>query len=311
VVAGLAPPRAEGQQEATGLWPTSFSPHQVAADCGAWSLDRNGFCVADDARNGLEVGVKFRTSRDVRITGVRIYRYDTAKLTASLWTSSGKLLARGSFAAGPASAWQDMSFPEPVTIVPGRTYVASYFTPRTRYAFRYDYFASSGHTVGPITALRSVDGSPNGVYCYDDAACGSFPVRGHRSSTYWVTPLWAGGASVAGSPAAAPRVLRVTPSGDGARVTTRVRITFSKAVRRSTLRSSTVRLMRHRKRVAVRMSYSAAHRRLVLTPRNRLRPGTTYTVVVTDVRDTIGNRVDQDPRTSGPQGGTWTFRTRR
>ena len=96
----LAAPQATGGGAPTGLWPTSFNAHQTAADCGRWKLSPEGFCVADDARNGLELGVRFRTSQEVQITGVRIYRYDTAALTGSLWDASGRLLARGAFAPG-------------------------------------------------------------------------------------------------------------------------------------------------------------------------------------------------------------------
>ena len=308
----LAPTPAVARTEPVGLWPMSFRAQQTAGDCGRWRLDSNGFCIANDARNGLEVGVKFRTSQKVRITGIRIYRYDTAKLRASLWSSSGKLLARGTFAPGPASAWQNMSFSAPVTIVPGRTYVASYFTPGTKYAFRYEYFATSGRTVGPITALRSTAENPNGVYCYDDAACGSFPVRGHHNSTYWVTPLWDATSSSSAPSSTAPRVVRVKPARGAARITTKVQVTFSKAMRRSTLRPSNVRLLRHNRRVAIRLSYDAARQRLVLTPRSKLRPGTKYRITVTTrVRDTAGNRLDQNSLSSGLQKGSWTFRTRR
>lgn len=317
---------AADEGDMTGLWPTTFQAGQTAADCGRWSLDANDFCVADDARNGLELGVRFQSSREVRITGVRIYRYDPGQLRASLWDSSGTLLARGRFADGPISAWQDVRFSEPVTIEPGETYTASYFSPRTRYGFRYEYFASS-RTVGPITALRSTAGHPNGVYCYDDAPCGSFPVRSHRSSTYWVSPLWqeptATGATppppTGPQPPAAgptgtpgPRVVRVTPAAARAPVTTTVRVTFSEAVLRQSLHASSVRLLRGRQRVPVRITYRPQLHTVVLAPHDPLRPGTTYRIAVsTRVRDVDGNRFDQSGTRAGLQQGVWSFRTRR
>ena len=48
--------------EPTGLWSTDFAAHQTQADCGQHRLDALGFCVANDSRNGLEVGVKFQSS---------------------------------------------------------------------------------------------------------------------------------------------------------------------------------------------------------------------------------------------------------
>jgi Domain of unknown function (DUF4082)/Bacterial Ig-like domain len=330
----LAPvSQAEGQGEPRGLWSTSFSPGQTASDCGRFRLDANAFCVANETRNGLEVGVKFETSRELLISGVRIYRADTDAVTASLWDSGGTLLATGRFPAGPGHTWQDLSFDAPVMIEPGQTYVASYFTPQTKYAFAYDYFARSALTVGPITALRSVDGSPNGVYCYDDAECGSFPVRGHLSSTYWVTPLWQDPgpdptatptATPTGTPTATPtpppvdrkppRVTAVSPAKGTARVKVAkpVKATFSEPVRRASLKRSTVLLMRKgsSKPVAVRLTYDAARQRVVLHPRTRLRHATTYRVVITTrVHDTAGNRLDQDPSRAGQQRASWTFRT--
>ena len=103
--------------------------------------------------------MKFQTSQELLITGVRIYRVDSHTVTASLWESDGSRLAKGDFSPGADHGWQDMNFDNPVTIVPGRTYVASYYTPRAKYAFQYEYFAGSALTVGPITALRSVDGT--------------------------------------------------------------------------------------------------------------------------------------------------------
>lgn len=324
VMALDAPRSVDG--EVTGLWPTTFQAGQAASDCGRWTLDANGFCVADDARNGLELGVRFQTSREVRITGVRIYRYDPAVLRASLWDSDGALLARGQFADGPTSAWQDMRFSEPVTIEPGETYTASYFSPQTRYGFRYKYFASTAQTVDPITALRSTADVQNGVHCYADAQCGSFPVRSHRSSTYWVTPLWEELTSPPPTPpplpptvtpppadssaGPAPRVLRVSPASPRAKVTSKVRVLFSEAVLPGSLDGSSVQLLHDGRRVPVRMAYRSRLHTVTLAPRHRLRPGATYRITVsTWVRDLDGNRFDQSGTRAGLQHGTWTFRT--
>jgi hypothetical protein len=337
--AAVVPPAlAAGQGEPVGLWGSDFSAHQVLAECGKWRLDSNGFCVANDSRNGLEVGVRFQTSRQVRITGIRIYRVEPADVTGSLWTAGGDRLARGTFRPGPTNAWQDLTFADPVTIVPGKTYVASYFTPGTRYAFRYGFFTNQALTVGPITGLRAVEGSPNGVFCYDDQNCGFFPVHGHRDSTYWVTPLWQapttdpvepipsptitppppGGTPPGKPPTAsqlAPRVSVVAPvpGATGVKVTAIVKATFSEPVRRATVSTMSVRLLRKgsTKAVPTRLSYDASGRRVVLRPRTALRHMTTYRVVVTtDVRDLAGNRLDQDHSKPGRQRVQWTFRTR-
>ncbi|WP_114423000.1 DUF4082 domain-containing protein [Nocardioides houyundeii] len=334
---------ANGQRESVGLWPTGYQAQQTASDCGKWALDANNFCVADDARNGLEVGVKFRTARSLEITGLRIYRADSAELRGSLWDSDGNRLRSGLFPPQSGNGWQDMRFDQPVAIQPGRTYVASYFTPRTKYAFRYGFFADSSHTVGPITALQATDAEPNGVHCYDDAACVSFPVRAFRNSTYWVTPLWEAAAGDPSNPTVKPtatptvkptgpstpkpttkptggtstadlRVVKMTPRAGAKRVRgkAKVRVTFSRAVRKSSLNRANVKLVRKGgARVAARLVYNAKRREVVIRPRSALRGRTTYRVVVTaGVRALAGDRLDQNPDEAGRQPATWHFRTR-
>jgi hypothetical protein len=92
-----------------------------------------------------------------------------------------------------------------------------------------------------------------------------------------------------------------------------IKVTFSTKVRARSLTKGSVRL--HRKgskaRVPARLSYDPGRRRVTLVPRKRLQAGTRYRVVVTSkVRDTFGNRLDQDPEKPGIQQATWTFRTR-
>jgi hypothetical protein len=317
-----------GTDEPTGLWPGTFSADQVPDDCGQWRLNDDAFCVANDSRNGLEVGVKFQTSHEVLVTGVRIYRVDTDTVTASLWGSDGTRLAEGDFSPGAGAGWQDMAFAQPVTIVPGTTYVASYFTPRSKYAFSYRYFADSGRTVGPITALRSEADSPNGVHCYEDSTCGRFPVRGYRSSNYWVTPLWRALPDSGPSPTPtatptttpttgpkAPRVISASPArgAHGVRIGKKVEVRFSEPLRRASLTSSSVRLLRRQgsRPVAATLTYRKGSRRVILDPLARLHRARSFRVVVTtSVRDVAGDRLDQNPTKAGRQAARWTFRTR-
>ncbi|GAA1943301.1 DUF4082 domain-containing protein [Nocardioides hwasunensis] len=315
-------PDARSTGTEIGLWDSDFGAQMTAADCGRWTLDDQGFCTADDVRNGVELGTKFQTSRALAVTGVRVYRVDPGQVTGTLWDADGTRLATGRFAPQTTAGWQDLVFDEPVTIRPGRTYIASYYSPATRYAFRYGFFDDE-LTRGPVTALRSVAGDPNGVHCYDVATC-QYPSRAFRSSTYWVTPLWS---VPQGQPVPPPAVpappadvdgpsVRVTvPTQGNKRVRTRqrIRITFSEPVRAALLTKATVRLVRvgHKRPVPARLRYDVGRHRLSLTPRSRLLPRTTYRVVVsTAVADLAGNRLDQDPTRPGLQRATWTFRTR-
>ncbi|WP_374454433.1 DUF4082 domain-containing protein [Nocardioides sp.] len=315
-------PRAKAP---TGLWDTGFEAGLTAKDCGRWRLDDHGFCTANDSRNGVELGTRFRTSRDLSVVGIRVYRTDPATVTGTLWDGQGNRLATGTFQETSKKGWQDLVFAQPVAISPGQTYIASYYTPATKYAFQYDFFQQQA-TRGPVTALRSTATSPNGVHCYDVASC-VFPSNGFRSSTYWVTPLWQDPADPVPTPTPptptptpppgtqAPAVHGSAPSAGATRVSrgTRIKVTFSTRVRPATLTKASVRLQRAGRsgRVPTRLTYDAARRRLTLVPKQRLLPGTTYRVVVTSkVRDVFGNALDQDPQKPGIQRATWTFRTR-
>ena len=317
-------PSSSAETVVVGLWEPDFRAETPAADCEGWRLDTQGFCTADDSRNGVELGVKFQTSRDLLITGIRVYRVDLATITGSLWAADGSLLATGRFAPTDTRNWQDLTFSRPVAVSPDRTYVASYYSPATKYAFQYDFFRDEQLTRGPVTALRAVEGDPNGVHCYDVAACRSFPRSPYRSSTYWVSPLWE---SPAGEPlpppaapalpadAESPSVSTATPYGGATRVGTRasVKATFSEHVRAALLTRANVRLMRKGDPtpVRVRLRYDERRTRLVLDPARRLRRDATYRVLVnTRVADIAGNPLDQNPQKTGAQAAKWRFRTR-
>ncbi len=175
-----------------GLWPSDYAA--APTNCGSFSRDANNFCNTGNGGDGgaaVELGVKFTTSKPVLAAGVRIYRIDAGSVTGSLWSSDGTLLATGQFAGAATHGWQDLVFTQPVSIGPGTTYIASYHAPDAEYAFEYDFFTNSALTVGPITALQSVEGDRNGVYCYLGESCNLFPTNSYRNLNYWVTPLWA------------------------------------------------------------------------------------------------------------------------
>ena len=179
-----------------GLWASTYTAAQT--DCGIFSRDTNNFCWTaggdgNPAGPGVELGVKFTASQSVNITGVRVYRVSPGTVTGHLWDGAGGLpLATGTFDGSDTHSWQDLVFNPPVPVQAGHTYVASYHVPDAQYALQYGFFATSGYTVGPITALSSPDSSGNGVYCYDNdpTHCAVFPVNTYRDTNYWVTPVW-------------------------------------------------------------------------------------------------------------------------
>ena len=178
------------------LWSSTYTA--ATTDCGIFTRDTNNFCWTEGgdgnlAGPGVELGVKFTSSQSTIITGVRVYRVSPGTVTGHLWDGAGgPPLATGTFDGSATHGWQDLMFSSAVPIQAGHMYVASYHVPDAQYPLQYDYFTTSGYTVGPITALSSPDSSGNGVYCYDNdpTNCAVFPVNTFRDTNYWVTPLW-------------------------------------------------------------------------------------------------------------------------
>ena len=86
-----------------------------------------------------------------------------------MWSSSGTLLASGTFSGETASGWQELDFSSPVAVTAGTTYVASYFT-STGYPASTPQGLASAVTNGPLTALAG-----GGVYAYGSS--NTFPAE--------------------------------------------------------------------------------------------------------------------------------------
>ena len=134
--------------------------------------------------NGVELGMKFTSSRAGTISGLKFYKgaQDAGTHVGSLWTSTGTLLGSATFRNETASGWQSVSFANPVAISSGTTYVASYHS-NGGYASTSNYFAAA-HTNGPLTAPASTTNGGNGVYTY--AASSVFPTSTWNATNYWV-----------------------------------------------------------------------------------------------------------------------------
>jgi hypothetical protein len=79
----------------------------------------------------IELGMRFRSTQDGFITGVRYYKGAgaTGTHTGSLWNNAGTTrLAQATFTNETASGWQQVLFSSPVAITAGVSYVVSYFS---------------------------------------------------------------------------------------------------------------------------------------------------------------------------------------
>ena len=133
-------------------------------------------------RASVELGMTFETSVAGVVTGIRFYKgtFNGGVHTGSLWTSSGTLLATGTFVDESADGWQTLIFSTPIAIQAGQLYVASYHT-SGYYAADQDYFGQA-YANGPLSAPVNA-----GTYAYGDA--GSFPGQA-ISSNYWVDVIF-------------------------------------------------------------------------------------------------------------------------
>lgn len=135
--------------------------------------------------NPVELGVKIRSDVSGHITGIRFYKNpaDTGVHTGSLWSSTGTLLATGTFSGESGSGWQQLNFSSPVSIAANTTYVASYHT-ASGYYHALNFFSNGGFDNGTLHALQDGADGPNSVYAYGSGNI--FPIQSYQSSNYWI-----------------------------------------------------------------------------------------------------------------------------
>ena len=92
----------------------------------------------------VNLGVRFTSSPAGIITGIKYYKgaNDTGTHTGSLWSSTGTLLATATFIKETTSGWQTVTFSNPVSIIAGTTYVASFHS-NGHYANTANYFTTA------------------------------------------------------------------------------------------------------------------------------------------------------------------------
>jgi Domain of unknown function (DUF4082)/Fibronectin type III domain/Bacterial Ig domain len=169
--------------------------------------------------SGVELGVNFTASTSGSVTGIRFYKAaaNTGSHVGSLWSSTGTLLASGTFTNETASGWQTLVFSSPVSIVAGTDYVAAYLAPNGHYSYTGAAFASGGVTNGPLTAVANGSVSPgNGLYAYSSTS--TFPSSSFNSSNYWVDVLVQPGGGGTTGPPTAPTGVNAAPASSQALV---------------------------------------------------------------------------------------------
>jgi hypothetical protein len=175
--------------QASNYWvDVVFNPTTTTNNCPCtvWPANTVPGTIDDTDPKATEIGMKFRSDINGRITGIRFYKAagNTGTHVASLWTATGTLLASATFNGESASGWQQVNFPTPVAINANTTYVASYHTNVGHYSADTGFFASAGVDRPPLHALSNAAGGNNGVYKY--SASSAFPNNTFQSTNYWV-----------------------------------------------------------------------------------------------------------------------------
>ena len=268
------------QQCPCTVWPASAAPAKPNGGDGS----------------SVELGVKVRSSVPGTITGVRFYKStaNTGTHKGSLWSSSGQLLATGTFANETASGWQELKFAAPVPVKANTTYVVSYFAPNGGYAYDAHYFTDKGAGLAPLTALQSGTDGGNGVYRYGSTS--GFPSQGSSGSNYWVDAILETGSASTTPPTITART--PAPGATGVSITAPVSVTFNQSIDASTL-ALTVKGPGGTA-VPGRAVLDGDGKTAAFTLSSQLALGTTYTVSV-QAADLWGNAMAEPV--------TWTFTT--
>jgi hypothetical protein len=232
--------------------------------------------------SAIELGVRLTPTVSGGVTGIRFYKASTNTGThvGSLWSASGSLLARGTFTNETGSGWQTLTFANPVVVTAGTTYVASYTAPNGHYSADPWVFSYRNWPAGPLTALRSIGSTTNGLF----AAPGAFPTSSFQDTNYYVDVAFTQNIVVT------PTVTWTTPrSGQtGVAVNSVVKATMSTAIQPGT---AVMTVSSSAGNVTGTTSYDSATQTLTFTPAASLSASTAYTVNLSGATSTTGNGV--------------------
>jgi hypothetical protein len=283
--------RVRASDDSANTGPVVSRTVNVACPCSIFGAEVPPVPAADDS-GAVELGLRFNPTSNGYVSGVRFYKGTGNGGThqGSLWSSSGELLARGTFVNETATGWQSLEFTSAVAVSAGQTYVVSYTAPQGRYALQPDAFWAAPRTAPPFTVAGGFGATPAGVF----GSPGHFPVGSHQSSNYYVDVLFT---TVDTSPLSATDRVPI-PGSSSVPAATSVRATFSKPVTAGS--ASLVLKDELGQTVPGTTTYDAATRTVVFTPASPLAGYVEHTATVSGT-DSLGQGVSS--------GGTWSFRT--
>jgi len=144
--------------------------------------------TGNDSVGGIELGMKFRSTADGNVIGVKFYKTpgNNGTHTGQFYSSDGTLLASQAFANESDSGWQTVVFANAVPIVANKTYIAAYHSSLGNYVST-AFGLKTAITNAPLTALADSTDGINGLYKYTNTP--ALPDTGYLSSNYWVDVL--------------------------------------------------------------------------------------------------------------------------
>jgi len=176
---------------AVGLTATSISSAAAPAGYGIWSDTVKPVSGPVSDTKPVELGLAFRASTTGWVTAIRYYKFTEAQgsTNGTLWSSTGKVLARAPFSSRSGSGWKTAPLSTPVRLTAGVTYVASYTAPAGRYAADRNRLGDGKRIITrDLTALQ-------GLYSYTLG----FPNQTWSATNYYADVLF-----TTSSPAPAP-----------------------------------------------------------------------------------------------------------
>ncbi len=248
----------------------------------------------------LEVGVKFRSSQNGFITGIRYYKGAGATGThlGHIWNSSRQQLGEVIFTSETDSGWQVATFNAAIPVSANTTYIASYFSPSGDYAHSGSYFTQT-ITNGPLSALANGEDGPNGLYKYSTTSI--FPDNDFGASNYWVDVVFTPNI---GPDTTAPQVSSVSPAHTATGITLNPVVTasFNEDIDMATVNSSSFQLKDVNNNI-IPATINVSSSQIIVTPTIALQNSTLYIATikggVTGIKDTAGNSLTADY--------TWSF----
>lgn len=164
-----------------------------------------------DDQSGVELGVKFSSSENGTVTGIRFYKskQNAGTHVGSLYSASGKLLAQAKFSGESRSGWQTVTFATPVSIKAGTQYVAAYYAPKGHYSVTPGGL-NQAIDAGPLTAPASTSSRPNGFFAYGPSS--TFPSSSYQDDNYWVDVLFVPAATSSAPTTPPPTTTTPTPT---------------------------------------------------------------------------------------------------